>query len=254
VTAYGAGAREVRAVDGRVPGARGLSTRARLLGSTLALLGDQSYRDLAVIDIARAAGSSPATFYQYFPDVESAVLVLADAMADQHGRLAAIVRGADWRGARAYPAAEALAAEFLAFWINHQPILRVVDLASGEGDPRFRALRTRLLNDVTNALAEAVDSMRGQPGGQRPGQARGQRPGQPGGQRGGQRPGQSGGQRGGQRDADPMAVAAVLVSMLSHVAAHQHGMAAWGIPVDDLRAVMARIVYQTVTRQEPPAP
>jgi AcrR family transcriptional regulator len=233
-------------VDGRVPGARGLSTRGRLLGCTLALLGDRSYRDLAVIDIARAAGSSPATFYQYFPDVESAVLVLAEHMADEHGRLAAIVRGADWRGAGACPAAEALAAEFLAFWIDHQPILRVVDLASGEGDPRFRAIRTRLLNDVTNALAEAVDSMRGQPRGQRPSQPRGPGTGQPG--------SQLPGQPGGQRDADPMAVAAVLVSMLSHVAAHQHGMAAWGIPVDDLRAVMARIVYQTVTGQEPPAP
>jgi AcrR family transcriptional regulator len=233
-------------VDGRVPGARGLSTRGRLLGCTLALLGDRSYRDLAVIDIARAAGSSPATFYQYFPDVESAVLVLAEHMADEHGRLAAIVRGADWRGAGACPAAEALAAEFLAFWIDHQPILRVVDLASGEGDPRFRAIRTRLLNDVTNALAEAVDSMRGQPRGQRPSQPRGPGTGQPG--------GQLPGQPGGQRDADPMAVAAVLVSMLSHVAAHQHGMAAWGIPVDDLRAVMARIVYQTVTGQDPPAP
>jgi AcrR family transcriptional regulator len=233
-------------VDGRVPGARGLSTRGRLLGCTLALLGDRSYRDLAVIDIARAAGSSPATFYQYFPDVESAVLVLAEHMADEHGRLAAIVRGADWRGAGACPAAEALAAEFLAFWIDHQPILRVVDLASGEGDPRFRAIRTRLLNDVTNALAEAVDSMRGQPRGQRPSQPRGPGTGQPG--------GQLPGQPGGQRDADPMAVAAVLVSMLSHVAAHQHGMATWGIPVDDLRAVMARIVYQTVTGQEPPAP
>jgi AcrR family transcriptional regulator len=233
-------------VDGRVPGARGLSTRGRLLGCTLALLGDRSYRDLAVIDIARAAGSSPATFYQYFPDVESAVLVLAEHMADEHGRLAAIVRGADWRGAGACPAAEALAAEFLAFWIDHQPILRVVDLASGEGDPRFRAIRTRLLNDVTNALAEAVDSMRGQPRGQRPSQPRGPGTGQPG--------GQLPGQPGRQRDADPMAAAAVLVSMLSHVAAHQHGMAAWGIPVDDLRAVMARIVYQTVTGQEPPAP
>ena len=233
-------------MDGRVPGARGLSTRGRLLGCTLALLGDRSYRDLAVIDIARAAGSSPATFYQYFPDVESAVLVLAEHMADEHGRLAAIVRGADWRGTGACPAAEALAAEFLAFWIDHQPILRVVDLASGEGDPRFRAIRTRLLNDVTNALAEAVDSMRGQPRGQRPSQPRGPGTGQPG--------GQLPGQPGGQRDADPMAVAAVLVSMLSHVAAHQHGMATWGIPVDDLRAVMARIVYQTVTGQEPPAP
>ena len=65
-------------------------------------------------------------------------------------------------------------------------ILRVVDLASGEGDPRFRAIRTRLLNDVTNALAEAVDSMRGQPRGQRPSQPRGPGTGQPGGQLPGQ--------------------------------------------------------------------
>jgi AcrR family transcriptional regulator len=210
----------VRATDGRVPGPRGLSTRARLLECTLALLGDKSYRDLAVIDIARAAGSSPATFYQYFPDVESAVLVLAEQMADEHGRFAAIVRDTDWRGAGAYPAAEALAAEFLIFWTDHQPILHVVDLASGEQDPRFRAARTRLLNDVTNALAQAVESGRGQ--------------------------------RRGARDPDPMAVGAVLVSMLSHVAAHQHGMAAWGIPIDHMQAVMARIIYQTVTDRMPP--
>ncbi|MFM7069395.1 MAG: TetR/AcrR family transcriptional regulator, partial [Actinomycetes bacterium] len=55
----------MRAADGRVPGRRGLATRQRLLDHTAALLATTSYRDLTVVDIAREAGTSPATFYQY---------------------------------------------------------------------------------------------------------------------------------------------------------------------------------------------
>ena len=43
---------ELRAVDGRVPGRRGLATRARLLEQTRELLYTTSYRDLKVVDIA----------------------------------------------------------------------------------------------------------------------------------------------------------------------------------------------------------
>jgi len=74
------GAGELRAVDGRVPGRRGLATRQRLLDHTAELLATTSYRDLTVVDIAREAGTSPATFYQYFPDAESALVALADAV------------------------------------------------------------------------------------------------------------------------------------------------------------------------------
>ena len=42
---------ELRAVDGRVPGRRGLATRARLLEQTRELLYTTSYRDLKVVDI-----------------------------------------------------------------------------------------------------------------------------------------------------------------------------------------------------------
>src|SRR5918993_854314 len=63
-----------RASDGRVPGRRGRATRRRLLDQTAAMLRERSYRDVTVIEIARAAGTSPATFYQYFADVEAAVL------------------------------------------------------------------------------------------------------------------------------------------------------------------------------------
>ena len=74
---------ELRAVDGRVPGRRGLATRARLLEQTRELLYTTSYRDLKVVDIARGAGTSPATFYQYFPDAESALWALADELVGE---------------------------------------------------------------------------------------------------------------------------------------------------------------------------
>jgi len=206
---------DVRASDGRVPGLRGLATRSRLLECTERLLADRSYRELRVIDVARAAGTSPATFYQYFPGVEAAVLALAEQMADDRERLIRIVRDTNWAGPRAQAGARALAAEFVEFWHDHDSVLRVVDLASAEGDPRFRALRTRLLSEVTAALAEVATEWRGT-------RRRG-------------------------ADPDPRAVGAVLVSMLSHVAAHQRGLEASGIRVADAQIVMAELIHRAVT-------
>src|SRR6185295_33248 len=84
---------DLRAADGRVPGRRGRATRQRLLEQTAEMLRTSSYRDLKVVDIARAAGTSPATFYQYFPEVESAILALAEEMSQTGGvQLSSIVR------------------------------------------------------------------------------------------------------------------------------------------------------------------
>ena len=88
---------ELRAVDGRVPGRRGRATRERLLRCTGDLLEKTSYRDLTVIDIAQCAGTSPATFYQYFPSVEEAILDLAGSLVPEGGRVAALIESSDWR-------------------------------------------------------------------------------------------------------------------------------------------------------------
>ena len=74
-----------RAADGRVTGRRGQATRNRLLDATRAALADGPYRDLKVVDISRRADTSPATFYQYFPDVEAAVLALLDELVETSG-------------------------------------------------------------------------------------------------------------------------------------------------------------------------
>jgi AcrR family transcriptional regulator len=211
---------ELRAADGRVPGRRGRATRQRLLEQTEAMLQASSFRDLKVVDIARGAGTSPATFYQYFPDVESAILMLAEQMAVSGGSLAELVREQSWKGKSAYPAAEGLVDGVLEFWETHRPVLRVVDLATDEGDQRFRQIRARMLNGLTLALVEVIEELK----------------------RSSRHP----------DDLDPMATAGVLVSMLAHVAAHRYGFEFWGIRTDDLRRSMARVVHTTVTGQRPP--
>src|SRR5829696_6465594 len=60
-----AGERAAPVRSGRGVSRRGRDTRQRLLDGTRDLLDESSYRAVRVVDIARAAGTSPATFYQY---------------------------------------------------------------------------------------------------------------------------------------------------------------------------------------------
>ncbi len=204
-----------RAVDGRVPGRRGLATRQTLLETTAELLTSSSYRDIRVVDIARQAGVSPATFYQYFADVESAVLVLAAELAERGAdELRALVEGQPWStdpGA----VAEAMAAGYLAFWEENSSLIRVIDLAALEGDLRFRDLRTWLLQGATEAMTDLVAD---------------------GVAAGALRP-----------DTHPKAVAGVMTSTLSHVAAHAQGFEAWGVPPAELHRALAAIVASALT-------
>jgi AcrR family transcriptional regulator len=210
---------ELRAVDGRVPGRRGRATRDRLLKCTAKLLEKTSYRDITVIDIAQCAGTSPATFYQYFQDVNEAIAVLAGAMAEQGVRLTELIASSKWRGRAAFESSLALVDGFLDLWEEHRAVLRVVDLATLEGDLRFQNIRTRLLNQVTNALQEVISEAK----------------------RDGHHP----------RDLDPTAQAASIVSMLAHVASHRYGFEFWGIKLGDMRFALGRIVAWSITGRRP---
>ena len=148
---------DVRATDGRVPGRRGIATRRRLLDCAAELLTKTSYRDIKVIDIAREAGTSPATFYQYFPDVEQAVLVLAEELAGDAAYLAELVRS-DWRGDRGAQTARRIVESFLEYYDRHRAVFRVVDLATEEGDLRFKQLRTRALGGIPRSTPPRLRS------------------------------------------------------------------------------------------------
>lgn len=201
-----------RAADGRVAGRRGQATRNRLLDATRAALTDGPYRDLKVVDISRRADTSPATFYQYFPDVESAVLALLDDLVENGGpQLRQLVTEAAWESE---VAAKNLADGFLEFFQQHGDLLRVVDLAALEGDARFRQLRTRLFNGVFLAVQQYAHEARA-----------------------------SGAIA---AEASPGAIASVVTTMLTQVSSHQQGFEAWGVAAEELAATMADVVDRTL--------
>ena len=209
---------EIPAADGRLPGRRGQATRLKLLDATAQMLETTSWRELKVVDIARRAGTSPATFYQYFPDVQAAILLLAKEMSDQGALLAEAAHGS-WSGKGAFDSAGLLVDSFLRFWEEHEAVLRVVDLAIVEGDRRFREIRNHLLNPVTLALSEEIGEQKD--AGRHP------------------------------DELDPRAQASVLVSMLAHVAEHRHGLETWGVRTNAARDSMARIITWSVTGRRP---
>src|SRR3984957_13288551 len=145
----------IAATDGRVPGRRGLATRTRLLEGTAELLASTAWRSIKVIDIARQAGTAPATFYQYFENVEQAILVLAEELMEGAGKLAELVDG-DWSEPYSWDTARRVVQGFVDYWEANRAVFRVVELATEEGDLRFRGLRVRALNAVTVALAKVI--------------------------------------------------------------------------------------------------
>jgi AcrR family transcriptional regulator len=208
----------VAATDGRTPGRRGLATRTRLLECTAELLATTPWRSIKVIDIARQAGTSPATFYQYFENVEQAILVMAEELMQGAGTLAELVDG-DWSEEASWDTAQRVVEGFMAYWETNRAVFRVVELATEEGDLRFQGLRVRALNAVTVTLARVIAS---------------------------------GGPNRSPAGADAMAVAATLISMLAHVAAHRYGFEFWGIRTTAMVESQTRVLHWAVTGRAAP--
>jgi AcrR family transcriptional regulator len=209
----------VRTVDGRVAGRRGQATRQKLLDCLSEMLSSSPYRDVKVIDVARKAGTSPATFYQYFPDVEGAVLEIAEQMATEGAALSELLQGRSWAGKAGWQTAQELVDGFLEFWRKNDAILRVVDLGAAEGDKRFYKLRMKILNSVNNSLADSVAEL----------QAKGRV----------------------DKDVNPAAIAGSLVAMLAAVASHQKGFSSWGVKQAELKPNLALLVHLGVTGRKP---
>src|SRR3954466_9607586 len=103
------------ALDGRSLGKRGAATRARLLQATSELLESNGLRDLRVVDIARAVGTSPATFYQYFRDVEEAVLALTAEVGEELAPVDELL-SRPWTGPAGLVAAREMVDAFIRYW------------------------------------------------------------------------------------------------------------------------------------------
>jgi len=201
------------ALDGRALGRRGAQTRRRLLDATAALLETHGIRDLRVVDIARSVGSSPATFYQYFRDVEAAVLALAVEVGDE---VVPLLRRLDppWDAQHGLDDARALVDGFVDYWDRHRAVLRTRNLAAQEGDERFREVRHRTLSEfmvgLTTKIADARSAGRVV------------------------------------NEMSPVAASAALVALIERMAAFHRELEEIGITRADLVETTARILHQTV--------
>jgi len=213
--------------DGRLPGQRGQATRQRLLDATLEMLSTTPWRVVKVIDIAKAAGTSPATFYQYFENVEQAITVLAEDLVVEASELADLV-GGDWSEETSWETALRVAEGFLSYWEANRVVFRILEFGNDATDTGLRGLRVRALNAITVALARTI-TMSMPP-----------------------RTGQKGAMTSSPAGSDPMAVAGTLVAMLTSVAAHRYGFEFWGIRTANLIDSQARFIHLAVTGRPGP--
>jgi len=205
--------------NGRPLGPRALETRRRLLDATDALLAERPVRDVSVVEIARRAGTSPATFYQYFQDVEEATVELAQEAAEEVPPILEPLR-ADWRGKRGLAAARTLADAFVRHWDDHHAVLLFRNVAAEQGDRRFRRVRIKALHPVILELAKKIGEARD--AGRIP------------------------------EAIHPYAAAAAMASMLERLAAYHQELEYFGATRDQLVETCARILHYTVTGRAAP--
>ena len=123
--------RGVLAADGRVIGARAQHTRRRLLETTSRLLDERGVMELKVVDVTREVGTSPATFYQYFADVDAAILALSDDAAEDEAAPLLRPPGLDWAGRTAPRRGVRRRLHDL---LGRARVLRIRNLKAEEGD------------------------------------------------------------------------------------------------------------------------
>lgn len=203
--------------SGRPLGPRALQTRERLLEATAELLAERSVRELRVVEIARKVGTSPATFYQYFGDVEEAILHLVKRSAEDMPAIIELIEGS-WQAPKGLDTARAIADAFVQHWDTHGPVLRVRNLKAEEGDRTFRRTRLDALQPVVERLAKKVEEH----------------------------------QKGGHVAAaiNPWAAASSLIVMLERMSSYHLSFARAGVTRDALVETCACIVYQTVTGRQ----
>lgn len=201
--------------SGRALGPRALKTRRRLLEATEKQLAERSVRDIAVVDITRTAGTSPATFYQYFKDVNEAVLQLAERVSEE---LAEALQEVDdeWFGEPGLENARRMIRALLQIWDQHRSLLQARNLIADEGDRRFYRARRRAMAPLIGRVAKQVLAT----------------------------------QRAGRLapEVNPMVAAIGIVAMIERLATYNVELSSIGVSRDDLIETCARIVQDAMAR------
>jgi AcrR family transcriptional regulator len=206
--------KDVLAADGRVIGSRAQATRSRLLEATAQLLDENGPLELKVVDITRAVGSSPATFYQYFADVDAAILALVDQSVADIQPMIDTLRPA-WDTTDGLGRARAFVAEYQRYWTKHNAVLKYRNVRAEEDARQFRLARSNANMLVIEPMSEMVSE----------------------------------GIRAGRLNPalDPFTTSAAMIAMIERLLAFQPSMRQRGSSTESMLETLAIIMYQTLT-------
>ena len=137
--------------DGQPLGERGLRTRQRILESVAACIETQGLRGLRLADMAEEVGFSPPAFYQYFNDLDEAILALCEEVG--HSIPAFPVPETGWNGAPdSAEGTREFVARFFEYWDEHRAVLWARNAALIAGDDRFQDVRNETFTPVLDNL------------------------------------------------------------------------------------------------------
>jgi AcrR family transcriptional regulator len=212
-----AGLKDVLAADGRVIGSRAQATRSKLLEATAQLLEEHGPLELKVVDITRAVGSSPATFYQYFQDVDAAILALVEESLTDLQPLVATLMPA-WDITDGLERARAFLTEYMRYWNKHNAVLKYRNLRAEEDAKSFRQARSHanmmVIEPMAAMVSEGIRSGRLSPA------------------------------------LEPFTTSAAIIAMIERLLAFQPSMRQRGATTETMLETLAVIMYQTLTGRD----
>ncbi|HXK22799.1 MAG TPA: TetR/AcrR family transcriptional regulator [Myxococcota bacterium] len=134
---------------------RGLRTRQKILEVIAGLIEQHGPRGLKLADVAEGVGFSPPAFYQYFRDMDEAILALCEEIGHQ---IPGFPFPEEWgdgnasrRGSRPF------VEKFLEYWDAHRAVLWSRNVAVYAGDPRYREIRDEAYLPLMEALMARIE-------------------------------------------------------------------------------------------------
>ena len=141
--------------DGQPLGERGIRTRQRILEAIGAAIEQQGLRGIRLADIAEEVGFKPPAFYQYFTDLDEAILALCEETGDLLPRFE--INAADWgddhpHGTRPF------VEEFFKYWDAHRSLLTARHVSIMSGDARSQEAANEAFRPVAEALQAKIEA------------------------------------------------------------------------------------------------
>jgi AcrR family transcriptional regulator len=136
-------------------GRKGLGTKQSLMSAAARLINDVSSLSLTAASISKEAGTSPATFYVYFENVEDILWELCEAITEDTSGL---LRNYEFlrNDERLEEDALSFVNEYCEIWSRHGPLLLFRNMEADRGNKRFNQLVLRIALPILEGLTDRI--------------------------------------------------------------------------------------------------